>query len=327
MSALVWLFGGAALSSIALTLAVRAVAGLLGRQDRADDHRPSHATPRIGGIAIAVTWAGTILAAGRFGPEGVRHALDSLPVVPVLTGSLLVFLIGLADDIRPLPPSIKITVEAFAAAALIGAGVAIQRVTFFGTTVDLGWLSALVTMAWIIGLTNAFNLMDGLDGLATGLAIIAGVTCTAIVIIRGEMATAVLLVALLGALVGFLPFNFNPASIFLGDSGSLFIGFVLAFTAITGLQKGATALAMGVPLLIFALPLLDVVSTVVRRLSGAPVAPARQWRATLARLVQPDRDHIHHRLVSRGLSHKSAVLVLYGAAVCLAIVALMTMER
>jgi UDP-GlcNAc:undecaprenyl-phosphate GlcNAc-1-phosphate transferase len=133
------------------------------------------------------------------------------------------------------------------------------------------------------------------------------------------------LVALVGALVGFLPFNFHPATIFLGDSGSLLAGFVLAVTAITGWQKGATALAVGIPLLIFALPIVDTAGAILRRVAGP--APGTPDSSLVARLIRPDRQHIHHLLMSRGLSHRAAVLVLYAVALCLSAVALLTMER
>ncbi len=328
MNLLAWVFASAAATALVLTPIVRAAARRLKSLDRRDDRRAEmNRTPRLGGVAIAMTWAGTLLVVARYGDDAIRGPLNTLPLTPILAGALLVFAVGFVDDVRPIAAGAKIAIESLAASALIGAGIVIGQITVLGVTLPLGWLSIVVTMTWIIGITNAFNLMDGLDGLATGLAIIAGVTCTAIVIIRGEMATAVLLVALLGALVGFLPFNFNPASIFLGDGGSLFIGFVLALTAITGFQKGATALAVGVPILIFALPLLDIVSTVIRRLRGSPPAPTRSLRTAVARLLQPDQAHIHHQLVSRGLSQKSAVLVLYAVAVCLAALALVTMAR
>jgi UDP-GlcNAc:undecaprenyl-phosphate GlcNAc-1-phosphate transferase len=324
---LLWVFVGAAVVALLLTPIIRTAARRLAIERRDDARVERHPTPRLGGIAIATAWTIVVLVVSRYGSEAIRGPLHALPLIPILAGALIVFLVGLADDVRPMTAAIKLAVEVLAACALIGAGVVIERVTVFGVIVEFGWLSVLATMLWIIVITNAFNLMDGLDGLATGLAIIAAATCTAIVIMRGEFATAVLLVALLGALVGFLPFNFNPASIFLGDGGSLFIGFVLALTAISGLQKGATALALGVPLLIFALPLLDVASTVIRRLRGAPPVPARRLRAALTRIVQPDREHIHHRLLSRGLSHKSAVLVLYAVAAGLAGLAIITAAR
>jgi len=328
VKALIWVFGGAALSALVLTPIVRMMARRLGTFDRPGDPlAQANLPPRLGGIAVALTWAGTILMASRYGDSVISGPLNTLPLVPILVGALLVFAIGLTDDLRPIPAGVKVAGEALAAGALIGAGIVIVQLTVLGVTIELGWWSVIVTLAWIIGITNAFNLIDGLDGLATGLAIIAGVTCTAIVIARGDLATAVLLVALLGALVGFLPFNFNPASIFLGDGGSLFIGFVLALTAITGFQKGATALAVGVPLLIFALPLLDTVATVVRRLRGSPTTEEGLRGSVASRLLQPDREHIHHQLMLRGLTHRSAVLLLYAVAVCLAVIALLTMKR
>jgi UDP-GlcNAc:undecaprenyl-phosphate GlcNAc-1-phosphate transferase len=167
-----------------------------------------------------------------------------------------------------------------------------------------------------VGVTNAFNLMDGLDGLATGLAIIAAATCAAVSISRGDAQGGLLLVALLGALCGFLPFNFNPATIFLGDSGSLVVGYVLAVTAITGLQKGATALAVAVPLLIFALPLSDTLLSVVRRARGQG----------LRHVFAADRGHVHHRLLGLGLSQRNAVLLLYVVSLSLSLLALATMQ-
>lgn len=328
MTPLLWTFLGAALSTAMLTLVVRALAHRLGHFERRGDPL-AHAgpTPRLGGVGIALTWASTLLIVSRYGADSIREPLNALPLVPIVAAAMVVFAIGLLDDLRPVSPGIKITVEALATGALIGAGIVIAQFTVFGVTIGLGWLSIVVTMAWVLCITNAFNLIDGLDGLATGLAIIAGVTCAAIVILRGDMGTAVLLVALVGALAGFLPFNFNPASIFLGDGGSLFIGFVLALTAITGFQKEATALAVGVPLLIFALPLLDVVVTVVRRFRGAPTTADRRLLSSLSRLLEADRNHIHHQLMSRGLSHKSTVLVLYAVAVCLAALAFTTIAR
>lgn len=328
MRSLSWAFLIATLTSFALTWVVRAFALRLRRRDRPADAR-AHTiqTPRLGGIAIALTWTVTVVWVARYGDDGLREALGVLPLLPIMAGSLLVFAVGLADDLHPVPAGVKVGVEALATGALIGAGIVISHITMFGVTMPLDWLAAVLTMVWLIVVTNAFNLVDGLDGLATGLAIIAGLTCAVIVIVRGDAATAVLLVALVGALVGFLPFNFNPASIFLGDSGSLFVGFVLGLTAITGFQKEATALAAGVPLLIFGLPLLDTVVTIVRRLQVGPVARHRDLRAVVSRLLQPDREHIHHQLMSLGLSHRAAVLVLYAAAVMLSGIALLTFAR
>lgn len=325
---LAWVLLAATVTSFVLTWLVRAFALRLRRRDRPADARAHTVlTPRLGGIAIALTWTVTVAWVARYGDDPLRQALGVLPLVPIVAGALLVFVIGLADDLHPVPAGVKVGVEALAIGALLGAGIVISHVTVFGVTMALGWLSVVMTMAWMIAVTNAFNLLDGLDGLATGLAIIAGLTCALIVIVRGDAATAVLLVALVGSLVGFLPFNFNPASIFLGDSGSLFIGFVLGLTAITGFQKEATALAAGVPLLIFGLPLLDTVITIVRRLRVGPLARHRDLRAVVSRLLQPDREHIHHQLMSLGLSHRAAVLVLYAVAAAFSGIALLTFAR
>jgi UDP-GlcNAc:undecaprenyl-phosphate GlcNAc-1-phosphate transferase len=203
------------------------------------------------------------------------------------------------------------------------------HVTFFGTTYVLGWMGPPLTVLWILGITNAFNLVDGLDGLAGGLVAIAGATCAAVLVARGEEAAARMLVGLVGAVVGFLAYNLHPARIFLGDCGSLLAGFLLSVTAITGQQKGATTLAAGVPLLIFALPLAEAVVTVVRRLvagqrDSSPGVPSH-LRA-LGRIFSPDSGHLHHRLRRAGLPPGATVLLLYLLACLFSVMALVSME-
>ena len=206
-------------------------------------------------------------------------------------------------------------------------GLLIERVTLFGVSWELGWLSWPITAGWIVGLTNAFNLIDGLDGLAAGIAALAGATCGAILIVRGHTAEALLLAALVGAAIGFLVFNFAPASIFLGDSGSLLFGFLLATTAIAGWQKGATALATGVPLLMFALPIADIATTIVRRGLARPAAGRPSIAAALRQLVEPDRQHIHHRLLALGWSTERTVLILYAVTAVLSLLACRRRKR
>jgi UDP-GlcNAc:undecaprenyl-phosphate/decaprenyl-phosphate GlcNAc-1-phosphate transferase len=326
LNALAGVFIVAALTALVLTPLVALAARRCGALDHPGARRAHAASmPRLGGIAVTISWLGVVVGTALSGDAGLRTALADMPLVSIAAATLLVFALGLVDDLRPVPPWIKILIELLAAGALVRAGIVIDRVTVAGTTYSLGSMSAAVTVVWLLGITNAFNLLDGLDGLATGLAIIAGTTCAAILVIRGEAASAVLLVALIGALVGFLPFNFNPATIFLGDCGSLVIGFVLATTAITGLQKGATALAAGVPLLIFALPIYDMATTVLRRLVRGGPRLGRNVSGAIAHVLSPDREHVHHRLMSGGLSHRSAVLVLYAIAIGLAGVAMVTM--
>jgi UDP-GlcNAc:undecaprenyl-phosphate GlcNAc-1-phosphate transferase len=193
-----------------------------------------------------------------------------------------------------------------------------------GISWNLGWLAWPVTVVWLVGLTNAFNLLDGIDGLAAGIAVIAGSACGAILIVRGHHAEAMLLAAVVGAALGFLVYNFAPASIFLGDCGSLLFGFILAATAIAGWQKGATALATGVPLLIFALPIADSAGTLIRRGFGRRHAGPNSIRSVLRQLAEPDREHIHHRLVGLGWSTRRTVLILYAVTGVLSMLALAT---
>jgi UDP-GlcNAc:undecaprenyl-phosphate GlcNAc-1-phosphate transferase len=236
---------------------------------------------------------------------------------------VLVFIIGLLDDIRPISPFPKLAVEAAAAIIVMGSGLLIERVTILGTTWSLGVLAWPITICWILGLTNAFNLIDGVDGLAAGVAAIACGTCAAILVARDHGAEAMLLAALAGSAIGFLFFNFAPASIFLGDGGSLLFGFVLASTAIAGWQKGATALTTGVPLLIFALPWADLWSAFFRRLLAPGDGPTSILK-TLNLLFTPDRGHIHHRLLALGWSTRRTVMVLYMITLVLSALALAT---
>jgi UDP-GlcNAc:undecaprenyl-phosphate GlcNAc-1-phosphate transferase len=256
-------------------------------------------------------------------------APDPKSLLPIISGSALVFAVGLWDDIDSLSPAHKLAGELLAAVVVVGAGLRIDQATAFGTTYHLGAFAAPATIAWILIITNAFNLMDGLDGLAGGLVTIAAATCATVLVARGEQPSAMLLVALIGAVLGFLVYNSHPARIFMGDSGSLLGGFLLAVTAITGQQKGATTLAVSGPLLIFALPLADTLVAIVRRLFTREAADSARGSFAaqpLRRLVTGDRAHIHHRLLQLGLSQRSAVFVLYGFMVVCCAVALLIME-
>ena len=297
-----------------LTPAVRGLGqrwGLLDEPGGRKIHRG--AIPRVGGVGVTLA---AVLGLFLITAVGWVSAAVVTGWLPALLGVVIVFGVGLRDDLKPVRPLVKLLFQVLAALVAIAMGVRIDHVTVLGVTYALGALGVPVTLVWIVGLTNAFNLMDGLDGLATGLAIIAAATCAAVSISRGDVQGGLLLVALLGALCGFLPYNFNPATVFLGDSGSLVVGHVLAVTAINGWQKGATALAVAVPVLIFALPISETVLSVVRRTRGAG----------LRHVFAPDQEHIHHRLLALGLSHRNAVLLLYVVSLALAMLALLTMQ-
>ena len=315
---------GAALA-LFLTPLVGRGSTVLGLVD-APGGRKVHAqsVPRLGGVAVVVAAALALAIVPAFLPQP-RSPDTWAAMQPFIVGGLLIFLVGLVDDVRGLGPAPKLLVEVLAAAIMMAAGLLIERVTVLGQTWMLGWLAYPVTAAWLVGVTNAFNLIDGVDGLAPGIAALAGAACGAILIVRGHTAEAMLLAAFVGAMLGFLVYNFEPATIFLGDSGSLVAGFLLAATAIAGWQKGATALASAVPLLIFALPLADAASTLVRRVLARP-GSGRSLTAIVRQVVEPDREHIHHRLLGLGWSVRRTVLILYGVTAVLSILALATAQ-
>ena len=308
------LLGAAALLALALTPGVRALARRLDLVD-APGGRKIHTVslPRVGGVAVVLA---LVLVLAASAATGHASAADVQAWLPVLFGGALVFGIGFWDDVRPRPAWVKLVVQLAGAGVAVALGVRIEHVTVFGSTLGLGFLAMPLTILWIVGLTNAFNVMDGLDGLATGLAIIAAATCAVVSLARDDVQGGMLLVVLLGALCGFLPYNFNPATIFLGDSGSLVVGYVLAVTAITSFQKGATALVVIGPLLLFALPISETLHSVVRRVRGQG----------LRHVFLADQQHVHHRLLGRGLSHRQAVLLLYGVSLSFSLLALTTLR-
>ena len=314
-----------ALFGLLFTPAVSFASTALGLVD-APGGRKVHSTavPRMGGLAVYASAAAALLLIVVV--LGLLDATtpDLRPLWPILVGGSLVFGVGILDDLYDLPPWPKLAVQTLAAGIVVGSGLLIERLTVGGTTWQLGVAAYPLTLVWIVVLTNAFNLIDGIDGLAAGIAVIAGTACAAILVGRNHVPEAMLLTALVGAALGFLVFNFAPASIFLGDGGSLLFGFVLAATAITGWQKGATALAAGVPLLIFALPLADAASALIRRVMRRPGSGQVTVRQVLHQVVEPDRHHIHHRLLALGWSPRRATLILYLVTLLLSLLALAT---
>ncbi len=266
--------------------------------------------PRLGGVGIAASFYLTVLLLWSTGSVVARATLQQgTHVVPILVGGIPILLLGIVDDLRGLRALPKLIVEALVALFLYWQGLRVLGTTGPSGPIELSAiLSALVTVAWIVGVVNAVNLIDGLDGLASGVAVIALSTTTVAALLRGELLLAFLTGSLAGATLGFLRYNFNPASIFMGDSGSLFLGYLLATSSIWSVRKSATAVLVIFPVVALGLPLLDTGLTISRRfLAGRPV-------------MQADRDHVHHRLLLKGLPVRRAVLLLYG--VCLVFSAL-----
>jgi UDP-GlcNAc:undecaprenyl-phosphate/decaprenyl-phosphate GlcNAc-1-phosphate transferase len=318
-----------AFSSAGLALLLTPLVGrgsrLLGLVDAPGGRKVhAHSVPRLGGVAVVLAAGLAILLVQWLRPGSIEPPAWQA-MGPFLLAGAMIFGAGLIDDVRGLGTVPKLLIEFAAAAVVMSSGLLIERISLLGFTWSLGWIAWPVTAAWLVGVTNAFNLIDGIDGLAAGITALAGAACCSILIVRGHAAEAMLLAAMVGASLGFLVFNFAPASIFLGDGGSLLAGFVLAATAITGWQKGATALATGVPLMIFALPIADSALALLRRSVARPTN-GRSIRATLRQIAEPDRQHIHHRMLAMGWSVRRTVLVLYGITAILSLLALATAD-
>ena len=289
-----------------LTPAVARLAVARGWLDRPDGHRKVHSAPipAVGGVAVFSAFTVTLLAFAVVGQDSLSGALNEVaPQVPLLLAGLMIGAIGLVDDVRGVRPFAKLAVQAGAALFLCVQGFQIQVVSSpFGGAIELGILAVPVTVLWLVGMSNAFNLIDGLDGLAAGLGLVSTVGLLAAAALNGRLETAMVAAALAGALLGFLPYNFNPARVFLGDCGSLPVGFTLAAIAVHSSIKTSAAIAVAVPLLALALPILDVGLSVMRRfVRRRPMFGA-------------DSNHIHHRLIGLGLTPRRAVVTLYGVA-------------
>ncbi|MDX2167196.1 MAG: MraY family glycosyltransferase [Deltaproteobacteria bacterium] len=303
-------FAAAAVIAAAVTPLVRRLALAIGAVDEPGGrHLHEGRIPRLGGLAVLTGVGGALALTAWSGVDlGALLAAYGWHSGWLLAGALIVAAAGAVDDIVGLGPLAKLGWQLLAGVMALAGGYGFSAVTnpLGGGVIDFGWLGPLVTLLWVVGVTNAFNLIDGLDGLAAGVGLIAALTLVAVSAIEQRPDAALLGCALGGALAGFLFFNFNPATIFLGDSGSLLLGYALAVLSIQSLQKGTTTVLITVPLLALGLPLMDVALALLRRSLAAGAGA----------IFRADAAHIHHRLLGRGLSHRRAVLVLY--AVCVA---------
>ena len=270
--------------------------------DHPDAERKLHSRPipRIGGIPIAFSYAAALGLMLAFAPHKAQITVQHKSLLwSLLPAAAMIFSIGLVDDLIGLKPWQKLAGQFAAAVLAVSLGAHITLVS--GLPVS-AWITVPLSVLWLIGCTNAFNLIDGLDGLATGVGLFATLTTLLAALLQGNTGLAMATIPLAGCLLAFLRYNFNPASIFLGDSGSLTLGFLLGCFSLIWSQKSATLLGMVAPLMALALPLLDVALSIGRRfLRSEPIFKA-------------DRGHIHHRLLALGLKPRDAALVLY--AVC-----------
>ena len=300
-----------ALISIIITPLVKKFAIKVNAIDIPKDERRVHnkPIPIMGGLAIYIAFViGTILYSGIL----TRSQLG------IIIGATIIVMGGLIDDIKDLSPKYKLLIQVLAAICLLISGVRISIITNpfrgFYPYLNIGWIHIPVTIIWIVGVTNAFNLIDGLDGLAAGIAFISSVTLMIVAIINGRLEAAFLTAVLSGAILGFLPYNFNPASIFMGDTGSQLLGFLLAAISIEGAIKSATAFVIAVPILAFGLPIYDTLFAMIRR------------KVNGKSIMQADKGHLHHRLLDMGLSQKQAVIIMYFVSAVLGGIAIIAMQ-
>jgi UDP-GlcNAc:undecaprenyl-phosphate GlcNAc-1-phosphate transferase len=308
-------FGISLLFSFVLTWFVRNVAMGRGWVAPPIQERDLHETPlpRLGGVPIFLSFlvaVGVAFLASLHFPA-LAAGLSIRTLLTILVPGTLIFLLGLYDDIHSVGPYTKFAVQGAAAIMLFAGGLGIHFLPVLFGARHLAWYIGLpLTVLWVIGITNAFNLIDGLDGLAAGSALFSTFIVFVAAISSGSSLVSLLTIALAGAILGFLRFNFNPATIFLGDCGSLFIGFMLSALALEGAQKAPTAIAVAIPVVSFGLPILETTLSVLRRLiSGRPLFTA-------------DREHIHHKLLQQGWSPRQVVIALYAVSALFAVLSL-----
>lgn len=255
--------------------------------------------PTLGGIVIYFAFSLGVLFAIRLNPDFWINTKEYLP--GVFLGGFLIIILGLLHDTVNITPRDKLLGQAIVALILFNAGIKIDTITNpFGGVVELPLsLSMIISVGWFMVMINAINLIDGLDGLAAGLTIISSVSLFAIAMSKNDTGSAFIIIALIGSLLGFLRYNFHPAKIFMGDCGSMFLGFILSIVSIQGIHKMAAAVSLLVPITALGLPIYDALLSVLRR--------AGKGKG----IFQPDRRHIHYRLLEMGVTHRHVVLALY----------------
>ena len=282
--------------SFLMTPVVKTFAYKVGAIDVPKDNRRMHKTPipRLGGLAIFIGFMVSILLFAEITSE----------MKSILLGAVIIVVLGVVDDIMALPAMLKFVVQI--GAALIPATNGVQILAFSNPNIFsdnlywvLGGLSIPFTVLWIVARTNAVNLIDGLDGLANGVSAISATTMLVIALMASEIQVAIVMAALVGASVGFMPYNLNPAKMFMGDTGATFLGYILATMSIQGLFKYYAVISFVVPFMILGLPIFDTAFAFIRRIAHGQ-SP-----------MHADRSHIHHRLIDMGLTQKQAVAVLY----------------
>lgn len=290
----------AMLMAFVSTPIVRVIAFKIGAVDVPKDNRRMHKVPipRLGGLAIFFSFVLTVFL--FYGPSRETFAM--------LIGCFMIVMVGIADDIFRIRAIFKFAVQLLAALTVVfgsGGAILIEHINLFGTYYSFGYFAIPITVLWIAGLTNAVNLIDGLDGLSCGISTISAISLLFVTILNGDFRSAFLIAILTGSCMGFLPFNTNPAKIFLGDTGATFLGFVLAIVSIQGVFKVHAVITFVIPFLILGVPIFDTAFAILRRIF------------TGRHPFAPDRGHLHHRLIDMGFNQKQSVRILYAVSAML----------
>ena len=283
--------------------------------------------PRLGGIAVIIgfliscTYLLFVMTLEKtFNPFGEEQYFHKL--IGLLIGIIVLAVVCFIDDVKGLPAIIKLIGQTIAAVIVVSFGIKIDNINipFLEQALNINndIYIYIISVGWIVGITNAINLIDGLDGLSSGITLIS---CFSLIIVftmnQSPIIAIILITALAGAIVGFLPYNFNPAKTFIGDTGAQFLGFALAIISILGTAKTYTLLVLISPLIILALPIADTLFAIVRRIIKGKSIKA---------IFSPDTGHLHHKLMKKGYTQKQAVLILYGISACLGMFAIILLE-
>jgi len=305
------------------------IAKKVGAVDVPKDNRRVHhkPMPKLGGIAVIsgfiISMLYLLITLSIEDPTkldlwGQENYITKL--AGIFAGILVLGITGFVDDVKDIKPLAKLSGQVLAAAIVVASGVRIENITlpFLATQEINQVVSIIITIVWIVGITNAINLMDGLDGLSSGITLISCISLVMIFALNGSPLIAILMItALSGALTGFMPFNFNPAKTFIGDTGSNFLGFTLSIVSILGIAKTYTAAVIVLPVIVLGLPIADTAVAIFRRIKKGKSIKA---------IFQADKGHLHHRILSQGFSHKQVVYILYGISATFGMFAVILLE-
>ena len=303
------------------------IAKKVGAVDVPKDKRRMYkkAMPKFGGPAVILGFLVSVIY--LLIVMSMEHTIDlfgeeqyGMKLIGMFLGIVVISVTCIIDDIKTIKPIVKLTGQLLAAIIVVSFGIRIEGIVPPFITSDIGKeiFEIILTIGWIVGVTNAINLIDGLDGLSSGISVISSISLLVIFVLNGSPLIAILLItALAGALVGFLPFNFSPAKTFIGDTGSNFLGFSLSIISILGVAKTYTIAVIVLPLIVLGLPIFDTIWAIIRR-----VIKGKSIKA----IFKADKGHLHHRLVAKGFSQKQAVLILYGISATFGIFAVIFME-